>query len=246
MTASEQEKKRKETVYLEEARRASSLFPSGKVVPHEKPDFLLHADGRTIGIEVTELCREGPRAEGGKLAKVADAAKLRYSRSANNRPLEVSAAFAPRIEHLGFNELVDGLVNFVQVHQNEEGCFNWNDIELPHGFMPQGYCYIAIHRARGAGQWRTFKAFDVTLAGKDLLEAYIGDKNSRLPVYRAAAREVWLLIINDQFLGAGEVYARPDDLAKWKFSFDFDKVLLFSREPGGTGDLIELRREECD
>jgi hypothetical protein len=53
---------------------------------------------------------------------------------------------------------------------------------------------------------------------------------------------VWLLIVNDQFLGPGEVYARPDQLAQWKFPFDFEKVLLFSRERGGTGAVIEINR----
>jgi hypothetical protein len=53
---------------------------------------------------------------------------------------------------------------------------------------------------------------------------------------------VWLLIVNDQFLGPGELYVRPDHLEQWKFQFDFDKVLLFSREPGGTGEVIEIRR----
>jgi hypothetical protein len=36
--------------------------------------------------------------------------------------------------------------------------------------------------------------------------------------------------------------ARPDDLAEWKFAFNFDKVLLFSREPDGTGEVIEIQR----
>jgi hypothetical protein len=48
--------------------------------------------------------------------------------------------------------------------------------------------------------------------------------------------------VNDQFLGPGEVYARPDHLAQWEFTFDFDKVLLFSREPGGGGEVIEIQR----
>lgn len=40
------------------------------------------------------------------------------------------------------------------------------------------------------------------------------------------------------------MYARPDHLAAWKFSFDFDSVLLFSREPGGGGEVIEIQRGE--
>ena len=40
----------------------------------------------------------------------------------------------------------------------------------------------------------------------------------------------------------GEVYAPPEHLAAWKFPFDFDKVLLFSRGPIGTGEVIEIER----
>jgi hypothetical protein len=215
----------------------SSIFPCGELVPHEKPDFLLRADGRTIGIEVTELCREGPRAEGGKLSKVAAMAKERYNRLANANPMEVSASFAPRIENISFNRLVNGLVDFVYAHRHDTGCFRWNDAELP-----EGYSYIAVHEAREpSSQWRSFKAFDTTLARQELLASCIAEKNLRLPVYRVAASEIWLIIVNDQFLGAGEVYARPDQ-AKWRFPFDFEKVLLFSREPGGGGEVIELER----
>ena len=49
--------------------------------------------------------------------------------------------------------------------------------------------------------------------------------------------------MNDRFLGPGEVYARKDHLASWAFRFDFDKVLVFMREAGGSGEVIELRRE---
>jgi hypothetical protein len=46
-----------------------------------------------------------------------------------------------------------------------------------------------------------------------------------------------------RFLGAGEVYARADHVAQWKFAFDFEKVLMFLREPGGSGEVIEVQRD---
>jgi hypothetical protein len=49
-------------------------------------------------------------------------------------------------------------------------------------------------------------------------------------------------MINDQFLGPGEVYTRPDHLAEWSFAFDFDKVLIFARKPGGGGHVTEIRK----
>ena len=232
-------KKRVEIRYVDEARRTSSIFPIGDLVPQERPDFLLHTDGGTVGIEVTELCREQQRAEGGKLSKVADKARDLYSRLANSGPIDVYASFAPDTENIGFRQLTSGLANFVDANrQNHGSSFDWNDCELP-----EGYCYIAIDPAQEPiGDWRTFKCFGSTLAPKELLESCIADKNLRLPDYRQTAGEVWLLIVNDQFLGAGEVYARPDHLAQWKFAFDFEKVLLFSRERGGGGEVIELQR----
>ncbi|HWQ54660.1 MAG TPA: hypothetical protein VN442_13330 [Bryobacteraceae bacterium] len=234
----EARKKRIERIYLEEARRASSIIPKGELVPHERPDFLLRADGRTLGIEVTELCREKPRAEGGKLAKVAGRANDRYSQLVPGNPVEVSAGFSPKTEAIAFHVLVNGLVDFVFAHHREMGCFNWNDCDLP-----EGYCYVGIHETREpVGQWRTFKPFDTILAPKELIEARIAEKLLRLPEYRKAADENWLLIVNDRFLGAGEVYARADYVAQWRFSFNFDKVLLFLREAGGTGEVVEVQR----
>ena len=61
--------------------------------------------------------------------------------------------------------------------------------------------------------------------------------------FRRASDEVWLLIIKDLFLGPGEVYVRPDDLAQWAFPLSFDKVLVFSRQRGGSGTVFELASE---
>jgi hypothetical protein len=56
----------------------SPIFPTGKLDPHERPDFLLVTDRGKIGIEVTELCRQEPRAEAGRPATVPGKAKAVY------------------------------------------------------------------------------------------------------------------------------------------------------------------------
>jgi hypothetical protein len=228
-------KKRVETRYVEEAKRASSIFPSGKLDAHERPDFLLFADRGKIGIELTELCREEPRAEAGRLGKVPDRAKKLYGGFPDADPVDVGIAFW-NAENIRFKVLTKSLAEFVYANRNSKGT----------GFdkgLPQGYCHIGIHEPLVAGgRWHGVRAFDTVVAPKELLETRIGEKNGRVPDYRLSAPEVWLLIVNDQFLGPGEVYARPDHLAQWKFNFDFDKVLLFSREPGGSGEVIEIQR----
>jgi len=110
----------------------------------------------------------------------------------------------------------------------------------------RGGAYHLYRRSSGdwtpTARWHSGRSSDTTRASRGHLESRIAKKNGRVRAYRVSAPSVWLLIVSDLFLGPGEVYARPDDLAKWKFTFDFDKVLLFSRQPGGGGDATEIQR----
>lgn len=106
-------KKQIEARYLEEARLACPLFPPGLLVAHERPDFLLQGAAGTIGIEVTELCREEPRAEAERLAKVPHKAKALYSARADAAPVDLSLAFSNRTGHLRVGELARSLADFV-------------------------------------------------------------------------------------------------------------------------------------
>ncbi len=229
-------KKRVERHYLEEARRASAIFPPGKVEAHERPDFLIHTPGGNIGIEVTELCREEPRAEAGRLSKIPDKAKELYSGRSDAAPVDVSIAFF-RADDIHFNTLAKSLADFVYANRTHRGK------GLERG-LPRGFCHIGIHDPlETGGRWRGVRAFDTIVAEKELLAGCIAAKNARLKEYRLSAPHVWLLIVNDRFLGPGEVYARPDHVAQWKFRFEFDRVLLFLREPGGSGEVVDLHRE---
>ena len=232
-------KKRLEKHYIEEACRAYQLFPKGELIFHEKPDFLLRLDAETIGIEVTQLCREGPRAEAGRLEKVPARAKARYNRLAGAEPVNVPLAFSSDAANISFERLVNSLVEFVYARRKTRGTGRMRD-------LPEGYCHIGIYapfeELDPTGHWHGVRSFDTVVAPKQLLDSRIADKNARLAEYCFAVPEVWLLIVNDQFLGPGEVCVRPDDLAEWKFCFDFEKVLLFAREPSGGGRVFELQR----
>jgi hypothetical protein len=228
-------KKRVERQYIEEARRASTIFPSGVLVAHERPDFLLRTNGWQIGIELTELCREAPRAEAGRLAKIPRRAQQRYEQFDCAVPVDVVIAFW-RAERIGINVLVNSLADFVCRNRVVRG----SEFEEA---LPDGYCHIGIHDPlEAAARGHAFRAFDTVLVTRELLNARIAEKNVLVPVYRHSAAEIWLLIVNDLFLGPGEVYARPDHVAQWKFDFDFDKVLLFSRQPSGRGEVMEIQR----
>ena len=229
-------KKEIELLYLEEARRASPIFPRGDLVPHERPDFLLPVASGTLGIEVTELCREAPRAEGGRLANVAPRAKALHSKRPDAKPVDVSPVFSNDADQLKVGVLAKSLADFVHVHRDDNASFEWPDV-------PEGYNSIGVFPALDAqGRWLCFRVGDTVLASRELIGERIAEKNLCLAEYRKLASEVWLLIVNDLFLGPGEVCVHSESLAQWTFDFAFDKVLLFERQPGGSGEVIELRR----
>jgi hypothetical protein len=230
-------KKLIERLYVEEARRTSSVFPSGALLPYENPDFLLHNGSEIYGIEVTELCRERPRTEAATLSKVPKRAKALYDAMTGTEPLDVSLAFSRSAVDVDPNQLTRSLVDFVYARRESRGICAARD-------LPNGYCHIGIHEPHlqidSAGRWHGCRAFDVEIASKQLIEGCIAKKSRRLGTYREAATFIWLLVVNDQFLGPGEVFVRPNDLADWEFNFEFEKVLLFAREPGGGGKVFEL------
>jgi hypothetical protein len=233
-------KKRIELRYLEDARRASSIFPSGEPVPHDRPDFLWPRSVG-LGVELTELCREAERREGARLGYVAPKAMRLYGKRPGARPLNVSPVFSSDANGMTVDELAEGLEEFVYTHRKDNGNIAWDGCSD----MPKGYSQIGVFQpaaSERAGDWPYFRAFIGGLASEELIEARLAEKNVRLAEYRKAAPEVWLLIVNDRFLGPGEVCVRSQDLAGWTFDFGFDKVLLFERQAGGSGDVMQLRR----
>jgi len=225
-----------ERQYTEEARKVCPLFPAGELVDHERPDFLLNGAGGAIGIEVTELCFQEPRQEAARLLHVPKRAKERFNRLSDVQPLDVSIAFNWKSEEIDFQELVESLVAFVDNHRGSD--FHIRE-------LPEGYCHMGIHdpldRPDRTGHWYGSRAFSKGVAPRGLIEFRIAEKNEKVPEYRRSASVVWLLLVSDQFLGPGEVYARPEHLAQWEF--DFDKVLLFTREIGGGGEVFDVQQK---
>ena len=234
------EQKRIERIYLDEARAASPVFPNGEPVPHEPLDFLFPRASGTLGIEMPELCRQTERGEGARLGYVAPKAKKIYTAKPDAMPVSVSPVFSRDAHELGVGTLACGLADFVYAPRDELGrSFTGYDGDT----FPKGFCHIGIFEPlewEPQGEWRYFRGFDTPLAPKALIDARIAEKNGRVEAYRRVASEVWLLIVNDRFLGPGEVCVRADHLAQWHFEHAFDKVLLFERQAGGSGQVIEL------
>ena len=109
-----------EQTYLDEARRASALFPGGRYEEHECPDFLVQADGGVLGIEITALCNEEPRATAGRLGNVIHGSEGRYRAAKHPTPIDVVVSFSPRAEEIHSRELMNTLLDVVAVRQRTD------------------------------------------------------------------------------------------------------------------------------
>jgi hypothetical protein len=225
--------------FLEAARDASTFFPAGDFVPDERPDFIVPIPGGTLGIEVTELCRRPEIERAERLSYVLPKAKLIYSKMPGAKPINVNPAFLLN-ENISVNDLAQGLAEFTYRHRDDHGTFSWDRCD----HLPRGYDTIAVFDPlphQPDGEWIYNRGFRGFIADKELLEAALSEKNPRVPEYRKKANQVWLVIINDQWRGAGEVYVRPEDVGGWKFDFAFHRVFLFSRLLAHPASVIELQ-----
>ena len=236
-----------------------SLFPSGELIDHEEPDFLLKTDLETIGIEVTQTFQPKrgkfePQSYDGVIKKVVCLAKKRYcemggapvcvhvypttfeGRGINkNRMTESLARFVKRQYRVG--QTVDFGNRGITTNSIEQcrtvtcdkHCID-RCAEMPEGF-DQGVLFPLPEGSSVGKWWAGSGSPDVPQLSYERIEEDIRGKNERLPYYLASANRVWLLIALDLFFPTAfsEV---PRSAGTWKFSFDFDKVLLFSHEDG--------------
>jgi hypothetical protein len=226
-------KEKKERDWVKEARRASSIFPEGELVSMKPPDPDILMDDGPLGIEVTELCREDERTNDAGVASIVDDAWKHYGRLSTEPAVNVVAMFSmDALKTIRRQVLVESLVKFVQTHGENEA-----------SELPEGYIDIVVSSPEGpCGRWNCAGIFEGIVISKERLEACIAEKNKRVAGYRRAAPTVWLLIVNDRFRGAGEVHTLHENLAQWRFAFDFEKVLVFLREADGRGEVFELQR----
>jgi hypothetical protein len=133
---------------------------------------------------MTELCREAPRAEGGRLANVAPRAKALYSKRPDGKPVDVSPVFSHDADRLKVGALAKSLADFVRRHRDDDTDFDWPDV-------PEGYSHIGVFPALDAqGRWLYFGVGDTVLASQELIADRIAEKNARLHEYRKSLPRV--------------------------------------------------------
>ena len=205
--ASAPKKKEIEAYDLDRLRAAMSDFPEGQIESTEEPDFLIHGEHSTIGIELTELHRDTPT--GVKPQQELEAMRHRVVAKAQELYLAkdlppVKVSFFMRdtqdIKKEQVPTLAVALCKLVErnlpgpnASRTEE--YDW--VNRDH--FPDPILEVSVHRLDVIT--RTF--FSVpgatwvsTLSNADIQRA-VAPKELKYPAYRLKCDQAWLVVITD-------------------------------------------------
>lgn len=230
-------KKRVERAYLELARAWYPAFPSGALVDSEAPDFLVATPDGQFGFEVTQLFQQpsnsvfAPREIESFRERVIRRAEEIYSLS-GGPPVDVNAYFSLRPEARQQKEQVaQAFSEFVRANYPEDGqVLNFREGK-PTSALPSGLGAVSIARPLlgGSRRWFAGGVGETKLLTYDLLAEAISFKNPLVAGYRARASKLWLLIAVDMFPFSAS-FSVPAEVNTWSFDYEFDQVLLLSRQ----------------
>ena len=174
------------------------------MVPRERPDFELRfANGRVVGLEVTELTHEGVAVGQNVVRRLRDA----VSAGLAAKGLEASVAIrfgdgslsllAPREQ---MRAHADAIVALVEGHQRRGAPMREYKLR---GFLNRnGLPFLkAVHVGPGLAVWTSETAVGQR---EPFVQDRIDAKNGKVASYRAAlpGRELWLLLVTNSFRSA--------------------------------------------
>ena len=241
-------KKQVERAYLELARAWYAAFPSGTLVESEAPDFLVPTSEGQLGFEVTQLFQRpsnsafAPRQVESFREWVIRRAEEIYSLS-GNPPVDVNAYFSVRpAEKQRKEQLAQAFSEFVRANYPEDGkVLNFSEGK-PTSTLPSGFGAVSIARplVGGSRRWFAGGAGETKLVTYELLAEAISSKNPLVARYRARASKVWLLIAVDIFPFSAS-FSVPAEVDAWSFDYEFEQVLLLSRQESKVWALSSAR-----
>jgi hypothetical protein len=230
--------KARERAYLQRFRENFADFPQGEVTSFERPDFLIKAQSRWIGIELTEFHVQEPdegwgspmRALEGKEDKVLRTASKQYQ-SKGLPPVVVNVLWHPHqaLDRRRRPELAADLANLVKEHLPELG----HRVAIRYRrhaawrSLPQEVTSLSIDRRINFSKnsWTSVRGASVPTLTPPQLQKKMRNKEAKVPIYRRQCREVWLLIVARGFEPSTHVDLGPE-VEVHAFETTFDRVFF--------------------
>jgi hypothetical protein len=228
-------KQERERRIIESARKHSDLFPLGTLVMADGPDGRIPS--ATLGIEVSELLPgklEGASFSHPQLASfqsevVREAARLFPGMHAHSA--DVLVFFKNDWDRRGdVGEMGRALADFVANNypqQSKTVCLQKGPRAV--GWV-EGLSVVRITAENGG--WQAGGCGDVAVLTYEQLASRIAAKSQRVQEYRRKLPDwhIWLLLATRFDVLSGVTV--PSEVESWRFTCDFDRVLLSSWEHG--------------
>lgn len=211
------------------------------VEEREVPDFIVRFEGRSIGIEVTELfISHDPRqgllqAQESIATKIVSRAQQLYQQS-GARPAHVSVCFAPGrdFRKLHRDRTANDLAAFVRNLDLREGQrADWRPEEFD-GPLPEEISFV---HAIGVptfdmAHWAVARAGWAAPLTPEVLQSRLDEKAQRLLKYQDAVEENWLIVVADATKPSG-LFDTSSQFDASRLSSPFSRTFFYGH-PGGA------------
>jgi hypothetical protein len=227
--------KSRELNHLQHFKDVCSFFPDGEIEKTEMPDFIVHAENKTLGVELTEVFQPGPshgeslQAQDSLAIRIVEKAKNLYTQS-HGQPLHVQILFHPRVKmsKQGISAIAEKVSRLIEGTQGEAG----SSVTLRRtretlDRFPREVALIHIYQHPNGklNHWRCSSAGSVPEITKEHLQAVIDKKERKLDNYTSCS-EVWLLFVADDLRIPSTVDLAQSAVTN-HYATRFDRVFLF-------------------
>jgi hypothetical protein len=234
-------KKKRERYFLNAAISASAIFPAGKIVDDESPDFVINANCGKIGIEVRELFPPQGKADfplqqaesfHEKTICMAEALFQNKGRA----DVDVIAYFENDCRRRSIATLAQLIADFVEAksQSGQFDTFSGHENGFPSGIM---VLRIAKPLPGIIPIWRCLKHGGAIRLEQNVLAEAIAEKEKLRFSYYRKSDQTWLLLIAPE--GPLTTFWIPSEISSWRFTCGFERILLFDH---WNSKLIELSR----
>lgn len=237
-------KKEIERRYLNMFLHALDDLPNGTITSTERPDFLIHAPNRVIGIEVTRIFDSGDRVTPSQDAE-RDLIVERAQVIAGERaiaPVMVEVFFdskhstGKRDRDMIAQHLVDEIaanIPIVDGHRTNRNFYGKNGLQFPRQISA-----VSIWRftALKSHNWQSANAGIVYETFTPLLQQLIDKKNDKVTAYRLKCDECILLVVAD-WRGPSAFFEISEQMLGETYQTTFDAIYFME---GYSGRITKL------
>ena len=227
-----------ELAHLEHFKRVFAGFPPGRIAEFESPDFLIHGEGRTLGIEHTEVFHPvppdgaSPQAQESWAEKTVSRASKLWKKAAGF-PLLVQVRFHPRAELSAQNvdTVAQEIVSAIGETKIQPGDtlilkrVSRSQITLPTE-VSRVYLWRPATASKQGDRWCCSSAGFVPELTEQDIQGKIDKKEKKLEKYRTRCSEVWLLMVADNLRFPNSVELTASALSN-RYATRFYRVFFF-------------------